>query len=174
MLISFTQTGAATFGKGIHARAQNLPMREIMEAHRSITAKEFRSGRTAGGSIWPRRKPFPGGRPAGSAALNSGRLYSAVVGGRGRVGSFTRVGKTTAKWGVTLAYARYHRGGARIRVSQRQRAYLHYRGVHLRKSTTTLVIPARRWGGNSAELQKKVAKLIRDHFGGSVAGPVIT
>jgi hypothetical protein len=174
MLVTFTAKGTRSFGQAQLAQARNLPMRSIVEAHRKITAGELRGARAAGGSTWPKRKAFPGGRPAGSASLSDGKLYGAVVGGRGRAGSYTRIGKTTASWGVTLPYARYHREGATIKVTARQRAYLHYRGVHLRPSTTTIRIPARPWGGDSRELRRRAEQILLAHFGvGGAPAPLM-
>jgi phage gpG-like protein len=50
---------------------------------------------------------------------------------------------TIAVIGCSLKYAPPHEFGARIKVTRRMRAYLHFIGIHLKPSTTHITIPKR-------------------------------
>jgi len=47
--------------------------------------------------------------------------------------------------GPNVPYAAIHEFGGTIPVTEKMRRFLHWRGVHLKKSTTQIVIPKRPW-----------------------------
>lgn len=47
--------------------------------------------------------------------------------------------------GPHAPYAAIHEFGGTINVTPRMRAFLHYKGVHLKKSTTQIIIPMKKW-----------------------------
>ena len=67
--------------------------------------------------------------------LNKTRVVVGIIGGT-----------HTSEDGSTFdmaAMGAVHEFGTEITVTPKMRAYLHYRGIHLRKTTTTVVIPER-------------------------------
>lgn len=140
-------------------------IRLMIDEHRKVTLEEFRTGAQfgrSGGTIrWPARIKFGdlSKRSAGNARIASGKLYNAVKGG---AGGFSRVNKKSGTWGVRLPYAAYHRDGTEQRVTPRQKAFLHYHGVHL-KVGAEIVNPARPWGGDSKRLRGRLREIIREY-----------
>lgn len=120
--------------------------RLVLRRIRARIADEFNTGRGygAGGGqqTWAATKPF-GDRPATVPPLGGagGSLARAWAGG---AGGFAMFGPRSVVFGVNLPYGRIHREGGAIRVTPKMRAFLHHRGVHLRKTTKTIVIPKRR------------------------------
>lgn len=57
----------------------------------------------------------------------------------------TSFGGLQARVGTPVKHGLYNERGARIPVTPKSRAYLHSRGVHLKKSTTELILPPRPW-----------------------------
>lgn len=47
--------------------------------------------------------------------------------------------------GFAARYGAVHEFGAKIPVTDKMRAFLHYKGVHLKKSTTEIIMPERAW-----------------------------
>ena len=70
--------------------------------------------------------------------------------------------------------AAIHEYGCRIKVTPKMRAYLHRQGLHLKKSTTEIVIPERSFlragfDEHSAGVIKKTDPLIADVLGGTMS-----
>lgn len=67
-----------------------------------------------------------------------------------------------------------HEYGCRIKVTEKMRAYLHYQGLHLKESTTEIVIPERSFlrGGfdeNHVDVIDKAEKILGDVFDGTMS-----
>jgi len=56
-----------------------------------------------------------------------------------------QMGNGFVKIGPHVPYAAIHEFGGTITVTPRMRAFLHRKGVHLRKSTTKIRMPMRKW-----------------------------
>lgn len=71
---------------------------------------------------------------------------------------------------ITLGgLAEVHEFGVTIEVTEKMRNFLHYKGIHLKKSTTSITIPERSflrsgWDENGDELVKKLEKLFLQAF----------
>lgn len=65
--------------------------------------------------------------------------------------------------GTRLKYAPVHQFGADIKVTPKMRAYLHSQGIHLRKSTNEIHIPARPFIGASLEDIQVVRDIVRKY-----------
>ena len=63
--------------------------------------------------------------------------------------------------GFPLGIAEIQQKGARIRVTDNMRAYLHGRGLHLSKKTQSLEIPARPWFGISDKIMRDIPRMIK-------------
>lgn len=76
-------------------------------------------------------------------ASRTGTLRRSITHQMGRTagGPNVRIGPG----GYAAKYGAVHEFGAKIPVTERMRAFLHFKGVHLRKSTTEIVIPKREW-----------------------------
>lgn len=67
-----------------------------------------------------------------------------------------------------------HEYGCRIKVTEKMRAYLHYQGLHLKESTTEIVIPERSFlrGGfdaNHVDTIDRAEKILGDVFDGTMS-----
>ena len=58
--------------------------------------------------------------------------------------------------GTNLKYAAIHHFGGRIPVSSKMRKFLHYKGIHLRKGTKFITIPARPYLGLNVADRKHI------------------
>lgn len=76
-------------------------------------------------------------------ASRTGTLRRSIthVMGRSAGGANVRIGPG----GLAAKYAPVHEFGARIPVTDKMRGFLHWKGIHLKKSTTEIVIPQREW-----------------------------
>ena len=63
--------------------------------------------------------------------------------------------------GSKLKYARIHQFGGKIKVTPETRSALHYKGIHLRKTTQTISIPARPYLGVTQEDKKHIAQMMK-------------
>ena len=63
--------------------------------------------------------------------------------------------------GSKLKYARIHQYGGKITVSPKMRKALHYKGMHLRKTTQFINIPARPYLGVTQEDKKHIAQMMK-------------
>ena len=92
----------------------------------------------------------PAGPRGGKGKLQDAGVHPTMLtsrhGGSGLVGSI-RVNKRGlpryAEVGSDKVYAPIHELGGSIRVTKKMRGYLHYKGIHLRKSTTRITMPPR-------------------------------
>ncbi len=76
-------------------------------------------------------------------ASRTGTLRRSITHRMGRAagGPNVRIGPG----GYAARYGAIHEFGGKIPVTDKMRAFLHYKGVHLRKSTTEIVMPQRAW-----------------------------
>jgi len=66
--------------------------------------------------------------------------------------------------GSNLKYSRIHQFGGKIKVTPKMRAFLHYQGIHLRKTTDFINIPARPYLGISQADRKHIAQMFKMYF----------
>lgn len=79
----------------------------------------------------------------GKPLLDTGQLQASL--------NFAVLGGDEVRLGSNLQYASAHQFGARINVTPAMRGYLHRRGIHLKKETAQVVIPARPFVGHRPE-----------------------
>ena len=77
-------------------------------------------------------------------------------------------GDTYVKVGSVLKYARVHQFGCTINVTRKQRAYLHYRGFHIKKSTIN--IPARPFLGITEAECRYIKSMLRTFIKRHITG----
>lgn len=77
-------------------------------------------------------------------------------------------GDNYVKIGSVLKYARVHQFGCTINVTRKQRAYLHYRGFHIKKSTIN--IPARPFLGINDAERKYIVSLFQSYIKRHITG----
>ena len=63
--------------------------------------------------------------------------------------------------GSKLKYARIHQFGGKIKVTPKMRAFLHHKGIHLRKNTQFINIPARPYLGVTQEDKTHIAQMMK-------------
>lgn len=77
-------------------------------------------------------------------------------------------GNNYVKVGSVLKYARVHQFGCSIHVTRKQRAYLHYRGFHIKKSTIN--IPARPFLGITEAECRYIKSMLRTFIKRHITG----
>ena len=77
-------------------------------------------------------------------------------------------GNNYVKVGSVLKYARVHQFGCTIHVSKKQRAYLHYRGFHIKKSIIT--IPARPFLGITQQEREHIKSMFHSYIKRRISG----
>jgi phage gpG-like protein len=160
----FIVSGRKELFPRIRTRAQKLaPAHQAaMQAWRDVGTEEFeREGfflRTGGFRPWKPTSEF-GNTPAPAKTLTrSGRLLASYLGVG--AGGFEQISGNTVRFGSRLPYAAVHRRGAHIQVTERMRRFLAaVKGVYLRKSTTTIRIPARPHFQASKEVRTRIANV---------------
>lgn len=68
--------------------------------------------------------------------------------------------------GTNLKYAAIHQFGGDIKVTPKMRAYLHSQGIHLRKSTNAIHIPARPFLGVNDKDLAVIREMMKKHIQG--------
>ena len=63
--------------------------------------------------------------------------------------------------GSKLKYSRIHQFGGKIKVTPKMRAFLHYKGIHLRKNTENINIPARTYLGVTPNDNKHIVQMLK-------------
>jgi phage gpG-like protein len=111
------------------------------------------------------------GKSADSAKILRDReaLLASTTGGAGP-GAVRRISDTESVVGTNLIYAATHQFGRLATVTPKARRYLHWRGVHLRKSTMTLMIPARPFVGHRPENIPRYEAVFSEHEERRAAG----
>lgn len=80
-------------------------------------------------------------KTGGKVMVGTGRLMDSVT--SQTADSIYKVDKTGLEIGSKLPYARIHNEGGKIRVTDKMRSYLHWRGLHLKAATDHITIPKR-------------------------------
>ena len=63
--------------------------------------------------------------------------------------------------GSNLKYSRIHQFGGKIKVTPKMRAFLHFKGIHLKKTTQVIKIPARPYLGVTQGDKRHIVQMIR-------------
>jgi len=94
-----------------------------------------------------------GGGAAAKILQDTGRLKASIA---------NRVTNRDAITGTNLRYAAIQNFGGKIKVTPKMRAFLHWRGVHLRGRTKFITIPARPFIGHKDKNLVKYEKVFAD------------
>lgn len=93
---------------------------------------------------WSPLHPFTKeNKSGGKVMVASQKLLKSVT--EKTADSIYEVSKTSIEIGSKLPYARIHNEGGKIRVTPKMRAYLHWRGLHLKQATEAIKIPKRQF-----------------------------
>lgn len=153
------------------------PMKIVTQIMVSGIRKGFTSQASPSGDPWHPLAPMTlslrrKGKGTGNAKIlrDRGMLLASTTGGAGP-GAVRRISDLESVIGTNLVYAATHQWGAPARtVTPKMRRYLHWRGIHLRKSTMTLMIPARPFVGHRPENIPRYESVFAEHEERRAAG----
>jgi len=124
---------------------KNLP--ELIAKLKASTAeKVIKKSLEQGGIVlagWSAENRLTGPRPEFLGVV-SNRLRSSIQNTKDSVSRAEEIRDGyQVRIGTNVKYARIHEFGGTINVTKKMRGFLHYKGIHLRKNTTNINIPAR-------------------------------
>ena len=153
-------------------RLRNLvPLwRNIGQYMTTSTIRRFNEGKAPDGTEWK-----PVSRPSATKerrnAQGRNKKYKSKpkpLNDTGRLKSSIHylVGPSSVVVGTKLKYAAIHQFGGDINVTPKMRAYLHSQGIHLRKTTQKIHIPARPFIGVSDKDMAAIKMMMQRHLKG--------
>lgn len=155
---------------GPRERLRNLTpaLRRSVAIRREGIGREFaqEAGVNPGGGLtrWRKTSRFGNVEPPAKTMQRSGAMLRALLGsGRGSVERYTEKQAEFGVDGAAFPQARILRQGGRIRVTDRMRRFLGaVKGVHLRRSTKSIRIPARPYGSPNPATRQRINEAFRD------------
>jgi phage gpG-like protein len=93
---------------------------------------------------WPAHHPFTlENKKTSTMMIESGALFRSITEKTGN--SIFEVTSRSMEIGSNLVYAAIHNFGGKIPVTPKMRSFLHWKGLHLKKTTNAITIPQREY-----------------------------
>ena len=152
MVINFKVEGLEKLQKKLQKSSNNLSnlkpfWTSVGEYMKRRTIKEcFEKEQSPEGEAW---KPI---QREGKILSDTGELKKSVQ---------YQADKNGVIIGSKLKYARIHQFGGSIKVTPKMRAFLHFKDIHLKKTTQFIKIPARPYLGVTQADKKHIIQMIR-------------
>lgn len=173
---TITGTKLSKLGDGLKPETRVKLLKQAMAAWRSVIREEWTreawNSPSGGFRPWKKTAAFGDFPAPAKTLLRSGKLLAAYLGAG--AGSFERLTAEGIEFGVlgsVIPYAAVHRGGGTkvlladagrpfvITVTSRQRAFLHFHGVHLKAGTKFIKIPRRPHATANPEVRTRISAI---------------
>ena len=175
MKMSIKADGLKDVLSGLKTKSDSLKnmnpfWRSVGEYLVKSTIKRFDSGQAPDGTAWEPLKTVSETRAKrasqGKNTRRKGQMKPLNDTGALRQSIHYQPSGNSVTVGTNLKYAPVHQYGADIKVTPKMRAYLHSQGIHLRKSTNEIHIPARPFLGVSGSDLAVIRLMLMKHIGG--------